>query len=346
MAVFPLPKKCYWDPYRDQTIAARRASGFCQIVSPTRSIGTAHRRLGPPHLRGYVSTGNVLTAVAPTLMQPKFINPGSQNGSSAKRPSPLLRLPTALPGGISGMQNRSTSSSLAIQEAVEKLMHMSMDDAVDDHAPSLIRGFKATIPSSELPKQRRRMIRGGLVDADMGYEKIGLKKLGDRARGLLTEGQGEDQGLGVGRRARRKMRRREPRSRDSKLLLDDLLQQAEEIKQDKENLQVRTSLLHSEIHEVARKIDVLEDIRRRLEQSVLRIQEEQLELEDELEGVQELMASPSVVAAAGNKALPQSNSHKSSRRRKGPAFLPSEHDELPTSVAFMVSPDRVRIASR
>lgn len=28
----------------------------------------------------------------------------------------------------------------------------------------------------------------------------------------------------------------------------------------------------------------------------------------------------------------------SSRRRRGPAFLPSEHDELPPGVAFMVSP--------
>lgn len=30
-----------------------------------------------------------------------------------------------------------------------------------------------------------------------------------------------------------------------------------------------------------------------------------------------------------------------SRRRKGPAFLPSEHDELPPNVAFMVSSRRV-----
>ena len=88
------------------------------------------------------------------------------------------------------------------------------------------------------------------------------------------------------------------------------------------------------------KIDSLENIRRRLEASLLHLQEEQLELEDELEGVQELMASPAVTSAAGTKALPPSimdSSHKSSRRRKGPAFLPSEHDELPSHVAFMVS---------
>ena len=39
------------------------------------------------------------------------------------------------------------------------------------------------------------------------------------------------------------------------------------------------------------------------------------------------------------KAAAQPNHiHQSSRRRKGPAFLPSEHDELPPGVAFMVNP--------
>lgn len=92
------------------------------------------------------------------------------------------------------------------------------------------------------------------------------------------------------------------------------------------------------MYEVAAKIDALEEIRRRLEASLLHLQEEQLELDDELEGVQELMTSPSVTSAAGNKALPDHalQSTRSSRRRKGPAFLPSEHDELPSGVAFMV----------
>lgn len=101
-------------------------------------------------------------------------------------------------------------------------------------------------------------------------------------------------------------------------------------------------MIQSEIAEVGAKIDALEDIRRHLEASLLHLQEEDLELDDELEGVQELMASPAIKAAAGAKSLPLSSSgagisNKSSRRRKGPAFLPSEHDELPSGVAFMVS---------
>lgn len=52
------------------------------------------------------------------------------------------------------------------------------------------------------------------------------------------------------------------------------------------------------------------------------------------------MTSPNVISVAGTKALPNSASGlsaKSSRRRRGPAFLPSEHDDLPPGVAFMVS---------
>jgi len=89
------------------------------------------------------------------------------------------------------------------------------------------------------------MLRGGLVDQGLGYERIGLKKLGDRARGLLTERDkdgGSEDSLGVGRKSRRKKRARisESRNLEGKLHLEDLLKQADEIAQDKENLHVRT----------------------------------------------------------------------------------------------------------
>lgn len=48
----------------------------------------------------------------------------------------------------------------------------------------------------------------------------------------------------------------------------------------------------------------------------------------------QISAPPGVGAnAAGSLPGPSS---RSSRRRRGPAFLPSEHDDLPTGVAFMV----------
>ncbi|RSH90672.1 Mitochondrial fission protein [Saitozyma podzolica] len=302
----------------------------------------------------------ILSDLTPNLMQPRFLNhPAAASGSSSRpltkppgrpaSPYPLLRLPTALPAGISNVANRTTSSSLAILEAVDKLASMSLDGGPRNSAfaqevpPSLIRGFKATIPSSELAKQRRRVVRGGLVEEELGG-KIGLKKLGDRARGLLTErGEEDERELDMGRKSRKRRKARESRRKsegrhlEGRLHLEDLVKQAEEIRQDKENLHVRTSLIHAEIFEVSAKIDALEEIRRRLEASLLHLQEEQLELDDELEGVQELMSSPAMTMSAGTKALPSSSTgtSRSSRRRKGPAFLPSEHDELPAGVAFM-----------
>lgn len=90
------------------------------------------------------------------------------------------------------------------------------------------------------------MIRGGLVDEDLGFEKIGLKKLGDRARGLLTEISEEDSEgeLGVGRKNKKRRKDRQGRNRSNslqgKMHLEDLVQQADEIAKDKDNLQVRT----------------------------------------------------------------------------------------------------------
>lgn len=199
--------------------------------------------------------------MAPTLMQPKFLNrpqgprhldrpSGSSSRSSG--PYPLLRLPTVMPGGLANLTINQTSQSLAILEEVPRLASLSLDPSPGqtphEPSPSLIRGFKATIPSSELAKQRRRVIRGGLVDEDLGHEKFGLKRLGDRARGLLTEG-GENEGdLGVGRGKRRRKGRQSMKSSTGyggRIHLEDLLQQADEIAQDKENLHVRTVGLYN-----------------------------------------------------------------------------------------------------
>ena len=295
--------------------------------------------------------------VAPSLMQPRILtaaqsHPSQSIASSIPTPYPLLRLPSLYP---------QTASSLAILESVPRLASLSVAAPVDMSQPSLYRGFKATIPSSEVAKQRRRAVRGGLVDEELGNQ--GLKRLGDRARGLLGNEVPEEVP------SRRKKRREGRRVSgvglltDGKLFLEDLVQQADEIAQDKENLHVRTvrcsgsrglradgqSLIHAEISEVFAKIDALEAIRRRLESSLLRLQEEQLELDDELEGVQELMTNPAVTSAAGTKAIPEhmASPVKSSRRRRGPAFLPSEHDTLPAGVAFMVRlPGRSWLMSR
>lgn len=182
--------------------------------------------------------------VAPSLMQPRYSRglAGRPSSPMPARPG-LLRLPTNIPGLNMGPVQPTSSTGIQILERADALTRLALDDEAP--AVSLIRGFKATIPTSELSKQRRRLIRGGLVDEDLGG-KLGLKALGDRARGLLTDGSDEVEAQHEAKRKDKRSRRKKLRERRStmahlegKLHLEDLLQQADEIAQDKDNLAVR-----------------------------------------------------------------------------------------------------------
>jgi division protein 1 len=132
-----------------------------------------------------------------------------------------------------------------------------------------------------------------------------------------------------------KKRGRESLSATKMLGKDELTRQRKEILRDKENLHVKRSLINNEIMEITHKIEALDDIRTKLEQDLIKLQEDELELDDELEGVRErLEFEQSSSVRASHVSQPFQIPH-SSRRRKGPAFLPSEHDELPPGVAFM-----------
>lgn len=76
----------------------------------------------------------------------------------------------------------------------------------------------------------------------------------------------------------------------------------------------------------------LDAVRNQLQQSLLRLHEEELELDEELENVFDRLAFEEKSAGAASAAAARNG-----KRRKGPAFLPSEHDDLPPGVAFMVS---------
>lgn len=206
----------------------------------------------PPTRYGFRIANAIV--VTPSLMNPRILaqtNPSSRGigRSTPVPPSQLLRLPTTLPSTFSQLSGqRQTSTSLAIIESVDRLAQLSLTPPpMEVEQPSLIKGFKATIPSSELAKQRRRLIRGGMVEEELGG-KLGLKKLGDRARGLLTDGMEEerDEIIEMGRKSSRRRAREKRRSQagsshfKSKLHLEDLVKQADEIAQDKENLHTRT----------------------------------------------------------------------------------------------------------
>lgn len=232
---------------------------------------------------------------------------------------------------------RITSGDLQIVEATNELLEAEIpepDGVASD--VSLLRGFKATIPSAEQGRQRRRQMRN--VDTP----KLGLKRLGMSARGLLTEEAEDHDGQSVASEEdmvvignQKKKRGRESLSAAKRLGKEELTRQISEIMRDKENAHVKRSLINGEIAEITNKIRALDDVRSKLEQDLLKLQEDELELDDELEGVKERMRFEE--QAQHHAPQPDKNLHlpPSTRRRKGPAFLPSEHDELPPGVAFM-----------
>ncbi|TFK40910.1 WD40 repeat-like protein [Crucibulum laeve] len=233
---------------------------------------------------------------------------------------------------------RITSRDLQIVEATDELLEAEVPEAEGvASSVSLLRGFNATIPSADQSRSRRRQTRS------VETPRLGLKKLGMNARGLMVEdddheGQSiaseEDMVLVQAEIGSRKSKKkgRESLSALKKLGDEELTRQTKEIVRDKENLHVRRNLINSEIAEITHKIEALDTIRAKLEKDLLKLQEDELELDDELEGVKERMEFEKTVSRPQSQPL---HVPQSSRRKKGPAFLPSEHDELPPGVAFM-----------
>ncbi|KAH7883973.1 WD40-repeat-containing domain protein [Phlebopus sp. FC_14] len=288
----------------------------------------------------------ILSDLAPVILTPRMMNAaatvssrsqasinGATNAPSRMDFATLGRAPMRL----TFRNRRITSRDLQIAEATEELLDADVPEpeGVASNV-SLLRGFNATIPSSEKNRDRRRIMRN--VDAP----RLGLKKLGLHARGMLEdeeEGQSvvsEEDVVVVGPQRRKgKRRARESLSTTKILGKDELSRQAQEIARDKENLSVRRSLIKSEISEVENKIRALDLMREQLERDLLKIQEDELELDDELEGVQERLEFEEQTSKLNKAASSQTPHAAPSRRRKGPVFLPSEHDELPPAIAFM-----------
>ncbi|KAL4068419.1 WD40-repeat-containing domain protein [Scleroderma yunnanense] len=287
----------------------------------------------------------ILSDLAPVIMTPRMMNAaatvtsrsrsginGVISGGSRMDFATLGRAPMRLTLG----NRRITSRDLEIAEAKEELLDAEVPELEGIASDvSLLRGFNATIPSSERNRTRRRQIRN--VDAP----RVGLKKLGLSARGMLDEEDerqsvaSEEDVVVIGSRHRKgKRRARESLSTTKILGKDELARQAQEIARDKENLHVRRSLIKSEITEVDSKVNALIQIREQLERDLLKIQEDELELDDELEGVQERLEFEEI-SGKQQKTASARVPHVPSRRRRGPVFLPSEHDELPPAVAFM-----------
>lgn len=131
---------------------------------------------------------------------------------------------------------RITSRDLQIVEATDELLAAEIPDPEPNGEAgnvSLLRGFKATIPSSEQGKTRRRKTR----NVDAGH--LGLAELGKSARGMLEDGSAA--GSEVENPSDRKGKRKPRQSFATSVTLgrDELERQKSEILLDKENIHVR-----------------------------------------------------------------------------------------------------------
>ncbi|KAI0318002.1 WD40-repeat-containing domain protein [Amylostereum chailletii] len=325
-------------------LANPNASSQPNSSSSTSRLDAVSKTLFAPFQHRKTDSSKILSDLAPVIMTPRMMNHAATvsnktrsavTGVSARHMdfATLGRAPLRLRLGGS---RRITSRELEIVEAADELLaaEIPSEEEHEEGAPSLLRGFQATIPSADKGRHRRRMTR------NVETPRLGLKKIGMGSRGMMMEDDEESEGDVVvvdakererGRKGRRK-RGRESLSANKVFGREELEVQTSEIKRDKENLHVRRSLIHSEISEITHKIAALDAIRSKLEDDLLKLQEDELELDDELDMVQEQL---NLEESRTRKGGSQPSHMTSSRRRKGPAFLPSEHDELPPGVAFM-----------
>lgn len=176
-----------------------------------------------------------------------------------------------------------------------------------------------------------------------GANELGLRARGDQARGLLTDYEVQSVESTPSRRIIRSRRKRESTllrqdgnsdegmedAGFSRLTRPELERSQAEILLDKSALHVRRRLVLSELAEIEVQIRKLQSLKSEFGNKLLSLKEEELELDDELEGVQDGLSQ--LDAKQAGRAV----SSTSSRRRRGPAFLPSEHDDLPPNIAFM-----------
>lgn len=164
---------------------------------------------------------------------------GSTHSTARMSFATLGRAPLRLGLG----SKRITSGDLQIIEAAEDLLHAEVPEpeGVASNV-SLLRGFNATIPSSEQGKIRRRQMR------NVETPRLGLRKLGMSARGILSEDDehddqsvaSEDDVVFVRQsQIRPKKKGRESLSASKKLGNNELMRQRQEILIDKENIHVR-----------------------------------------------------------------------------------------------------------
>ncbi|GAA5941621.1 WD40 repeat domain-containing protein [Sporobolomyces koalae] len=275
--------------------------------------------------------------------------PLSQELYIRDRVDDLLRLPVpAAPFSFTSTSATTTNNSIGLLEAPRPK---------SDATVPLIQGFQATIPTANRAKAERRQRRAAVSERRLGLSngtKLGLKQRGERARGMLLDQVPEHDDSTTTQPPQSKLISNGDPEVEMPTRID-LERDLQAIAQDMNHVAVKRALVNSQIRDVEDKIRQLETVRDGFRKNLLNLREDELELEDEMQGIEaalsrlpliptDLSSPRSTASASTTTIIPNGTttstsstllSAPSSRRRKGPAFLPSEHDDLPTSVAFM-----------
>lgn len=186
--------------------------------------------------------------VAPVIMTPRMINAATSSQRNLNVPprvshhldfATLGRTPLRLSLG----SRRITSRDLQIVEATSELLQEDVPEPEGIASDvSLLRGFKATIPSAKKGKARRRQSR------NVDVRPLGLRSLGTNAGGFRRDAEvvaaeiSEDDVVLVDKKKGKwkpKRRGRQSLGAGKSFGKEELERQADEILQDKENLHVR-----------------------------------------------------------------------------------------------------------
>ncbi|KAG9083709.1 Mitochondrial fission protein [Ceratobasidium sp. UAMH 11750] len=245
-------------------------------MSTDSRLGTVSSLLAP--LAGGDASrapNRILQGLAPVMMTPRRVAAAASAAASSAvhKPAPPMIDFVSLGRAPMSLTRRTTARDLSVHEATDALLLEPIPDPPADEDPSSVsfmRGFSATVNSADAGRSRRRKAR----NVDLPH--LGLKSKALAARGMLTGSEAEE-----AKEAKKKTRHRQSLSSSVKLSPEELARQKAEIIQDRENIHVRRSLINNEITEITHKIAALDVIRNNLEQDLLRLHEDELELEDE-----------------------------------------------------------------
>ncbi|KAG0151365.1 hypothetical protein CROQUDRAFT_651184 [Cronartium quercuum f. sp. fusiforme G11] len=312
----------------------------------------------------------ILTSLAPQLMSHRllsgnsfnsttFLNNGTKYQFSSTSSNITRAIRDILPPNLGGLKLKERL--IKDSDSIDRLLSLELDHEPNPQLPFWT-GFKASLPSSKELKLKRIKRRGEIGEKILGLNSIhslGLVENLELETGLLGNNPQTRKSIGVGdeiihqknrkmrgfdRGRRRKtdiglskcsMRIKEEAKVEIKpeIPINELKDELEEILIDQNNLKIRKEIISKDLMNIEMKIKKLNEIKEELERSMLNLKEEELELIDEYEGIEE-----SIRSKVGNSKSEKDLIKPISRRRKGPAFLPSEHDQLPKNVSFMTIP--------